>query len=133
MGPILVVDDDLDSRLLLRDLLEQNGYHVISVGTGDLALRAMLRQPVSLIITDMFLPAISGFELAHRLWALGRALPPIIALSEFDSFTRPETRLAAEALGARLVLQKPVDTDFLLKWIAGALTGDGEPVEVGDD
>src|SRR5689334_22918853 len=84
MGPILLVDDDADFRQMLRELLERHGYHVIAVATGDQALQMFLRQPLSLIITDIYLPAISGFELMRRLRVMCRNLPPIVAMSGFD-------------------------------------------------
>lgn len=69
LGQILVVDDDADVRLVLRDHLEPEGFHVIEAGNGA-EMRAVIdRQDVDLVILDLKLPDDDGLNLAKVLRA----------------------------------------------------------------
>jgi two-component system chemotaxis response regulator CheY len=76
---ILVVDDDLDIRLLTRTFLEHEGYNVCTSGDADRAAQIFRRSPhIDLIITDYYMPNRSGLELALELKALQPSLPILI-------------------------------------------------------
>ena len=123
MGPILLVDDNYDFRLMAREFLERHGYHVISVDSGQEALQVLDKHAVSLIVTDLYMPVITGFGLLRRVKERkGAAAPPVIALTGYDFLSGPEARTAASMLGAKMILNKPVDMDRLLLAIAEALT-----------
>src|SRR5262245_7978833 len=64
---ILVVDDDRDIRDLLRDYLEQNGFHATAVADGKETRRALERSQVDLIVLDLMLPHESGLEICREL------------------------------------------------------------------
>ena len=59
---ILVVEDNEDSRVLLESLLEANGYEVESAENGKIALALATRRPPDLIISDILMPEMDGFE-----------------------------------------------------------------------
>jgi DNA-binding response OmpR family regulator len=66
-SPILVVDDDADHRVLLTTYLAGEGYSVAEVDTGEAALEFIARQPVALVLLDVMLPGLSGFDVCRRL------------------------------------------------------------------
>jgi signal transduction histidine kinase/CheY-like chemotaxis protein len=65
--PILIVDDSADDRMLLEELLTRSGYPVASVNSGEAALGWLNRQPASLILLDLMMPGMSGFDLLKAL------------------------------------------------------------------
>lgn len=81
MKKILVADDEANIRLLLDELLSNEGYQVTTVGSGREALRKMLRDKYDLLITDIKMPDINGLELLERIRELGQGLPVIICTS----------------------------------------------------
>lgn len=76
---ILIVDDEIEIVELVRDYLEQEGYNVITAGDGQAALDAARREKPDLIVLDIMLPKIDGFEVCRRL--RGEMLAPILLLS----------------------------------------------------
>jgi CheY-like chemotaxis protein len=129
MGPILIVDDNYDFRLMLRELLQSAGYNVISVDTAHEALLALTRHPISLVITDISMPIISGFGLMRHMRSLDRPRPPVIAVTGVAFLASDEAKAAAASLGARFVLTKPVDREDLLKVVADAITAEPRSAE----
>jgi signal transduction histidine kinase/CheY-like chemotaxis protein len=66
-APILVVEDNADQRLMMKEWLEKGGYRVETAANGDEALRWLSRNPSSLIMLDLMLPGMSGFEFLNTL------------------------------------------------------------------
>ena len=64
---ILIVDDNADDRVLLERALMNEGYSVSSATNGLLALERALDSPPDLIISDIMMPEMDGFELCHRV------------------------------------------------------------------
>ena len=62
---ILVVEDDADCRYLLRQFLTQEGYSVIEAEHGEVAQDAMRRECIDLVLLDVMMPGIDGFEFAR--------------------------------------------------------------------
>ncbi len=67
MRPILVIDDEIPIIELLRDLLEDEGFVVLTATNGKVALKLVQQQVVGLIITDQMMPQLTGTELAEQL------------------------------------------------------------------
>jgi PAS domain S-box-containing protein len=110
---ILVVEDNPISRKLLRVILEAEGYQVLEAPDGATALALLARQAPDLILQDLHLPDMDGFELVRRL----RALPhgqdvPILAVSGF--MARLEEAQAIE-VGFNGFLGKPIAPAQLLE------------------
>jgi class 3 adenylate cyclase len=65
--PILVVDDDADNRNLLKVYLEAEGHDVAEVDSGEKALDFIRTKPVALVLLDVMLPGLSGFDVCRRI------------------------------------------------------------------
>ena len=78
MSRIMVVDDDSGVRALLRSQLEKAGYEVVMASNGKQALEIQRMAPVELIVLDIVMPGLSGFEVTTELRALGFATPIIL-------------------------------------------------------
>ena len=111
----LVVEYDPWTRLLLRDLLTDEGYAVLEASNGSAALRLAQRQPPALVLLDLVLPEQSGLELLAELKSTrATAHVPVIAVS-----ARPDL-LARAAELADAVVAKPFDIEELLTKIRAA-------------
>jgi adenylate cyclase len=106
-GLVLVVDDEEANRMLLRDPLETHGYEIIEAENGEQALQKVEQRPPDVILLDVMMPQMDGFEVCRRLKNDPRTahIPVLIvtALSE-----RME-RMMGIAAGASDFLTKPVD------------------------
>jgi DNA-binding NarL/FixJ family response regulator len=118
-GPVLVVDDDEDFRTYVSDLLEGAGYETIAEGSGEGALAALGRSAPSLVVLDVHLPDISGYEVCRKIREeFGETVGVI-----FVSGERVETfdRVAGLRLGGDDYLVKPCAPDELLARVARLL------------
>src|SRR5688500_18051614 len=135
---ILVVEDNPLTRKMLRLTLESDGYEVIEAGDGRAALTAAERDAPALVLQDLILPDMNGFELVRQLRHLTGGAIPILALSGF--LNRMEDARGAEA-GFSALLVKPIEPTRLLEGIRPELpralalspTGEGRRVLVVDD
>ena len=66
-SPILIVDDDADHRALLATYLASEGYPVAEADSGERALEIIASQTVALVLLDVILPGLSGFDVCRRL------------------------------------------------------------------
>jgi len=83
MDHILVVDDEPAIVTVLRDRLEREGFAVAAVASGEETLAHVEAEPVDLIVLDLMLPGIDGFEVLRQLRGAGHAVP-VIVLSARD-------------------------------------------------
>jgi len=67
VGDILIVDDEIPNLQLLSDLLGKEGYHVRQAKQPQMAIKSALAQPPSLILLDVRMPQMDGFEVCRRL------------------------------------------------------------------
>jgi PAS domain S-box-containing protein len=119
---ILVVEDNRDTSILLRDLLVAEGYEVESVPTGEAALAALERTPeTDLVVLDLMLPGMSGYDVIERL--RGRpelAATPILVLSALSS---PSARIRGLRDGADDYMTKPFLPEELVARTRTLVTG----------
>jgi len=109
---ILVVDDESESLAKLTGILEAEGYHVRSADSGKLALASIAAWQPRLILLDIHMPGIDGFEVCRRLKASeGTRTIPLMFISVS---TDVEERVAGLALGAADYVTKPFLRDELL-------------------
>ena len=121
---ILIVDDDASIRDLLRMHLSAAGYEVQVAPDAIAAGYIVLRSPPDLIISDINMPHMDGFEFVAALKA-DTTLPriPVIFLSSYD-----EGDDRGKALGAVGYLTKPVRADRLLQMVAKHVPGGALPI-----
>jgi PAS domain S-box-containing protein len=104
---VLVVDDDMRSRIILREALEQAGFDVEEAENGEAAVQIIERQMPDLILLDVVMPIMDGFEtcLAVRHMAGGENLPIVLmtGLDDTDSINR------AFEIGATSFVTKPIN------------------------
>jgi DNA-binding response OmpR family regulator len=116
---ILIVDDQLDLAEMLAQLLADAGYGTRIAADGRQALEAVLADVPDLVVTDVNMPDIDGFELAAMLKAdPATATIPIIMLSAQDG---RGSKLVGLESGAEDYLSKPVDPAELLAKIRNLL------------
>lgn len=108
---ILLVEDMDDSRFMLKRLLEMEGFHVTEADDGPCALDALQEDDFDLLLLDLRLPRMDGFQLTRALRANSsyQSLPIIIVSALDDEFSRTEARAA----GCTDYLSKPIDFDRL--------------------
>ena len=114
---VLVVDDDEQIRVVIRQLLECEGYRVLlasDAGEG----RALVRsESVDLVLLDLKLPGASGVDVIREIRARNKALPVVIITGYPDS----DLMHQAMAYSPLLVLAKPFDANTLLTTVRSAL------------
>jgi CheY-like chemotaxis protein len=122
---ILIVDDDKESRDLLCEVLEANGYVVNAVGDGVAARETLVQEGGQrIIIADIRMPKEDGLQLLRHL-RQEESQHDIILMSSFIS--RAEEKLARE-LGAQALLEKPFRISELLQ-VVGELAAK-KPIEI---
>jgi DNA-binding response OmpR family regulator len=116
---VLVVDDSPEICDLLRAYLAQSGYRSTGAANGEEAISAVRRSAPDLMLLDLHMPGVDGWEVIREVRRLdgGRALPIIVMTA-----SRDEAHLArARALGADCVLSKDVQATELVERIRAAL------------
>ena len=110
---VLVVDDDSSTLRLLGYMLERGGFQVKMAGDGEDGLAMAYQQPPDLVILDVMMPGLNGYQVCERLRADPRtAHVPIIILTARSQRIDQQTALEA---GADLYLSKPVTPDELVE------------------
>jgi DNA-binding response OmpR family regulator len=133
---ILVVDDEANIIELVRMYLEQEGYRVVSTGDGATALEMIERQPPALLILDLMLPQLDGWEVCRQVRG-GTAAPdlPIIMLTARDDDV---DKIVGLELGADDYVTKPFNPRELVARVKALLRRSGgiaratATVHVGD-
>jgi DNA-binding NtrC family response regulator len=110
---ILIVDDDPGQRSLLDLFLRSQGFETVVASSGEQALEILGRQPVSMMISDVRMPGLSGLETLRRARLENAVLPVLLVTAYAD------IREAVGAMrdGALNYLAKPIDLDELLATI----------------
>lgn len=111
-GTILVVDDTPANLKLLADILTQDGYRVLPADSGELALASVDASPPDLILLDIRMPGLDGFEVFRRLRA--RPSSRDIAVIFISASTEVEQRIEGLKLGAVDFITKPFQQEELL-------------------
>jgi CheY-like chemotaxis protein len=106
---ILIVDDSVEVRSFLTDLLEEEGYVVIQASNGKEGQECLRKTAIDLIITDLVMPEQEGLE---TIRSIRRNWPqiPVIAMSGNHNYLD-----VARKLGAQAVFPKPIETAAILE------------------
>ncbi|OGC23376.1 hypothetical protein A2291_06930 [candidate division WOR-1 bacterium RIFOXYB2_FULL_42_35] len=112
---ILVVDDEPDQVEMIKMLLEINNYEVLAAYDGGQALAKARSEKPDLIILDLMLPVMEGFDVCRLLKFDSKysSIPIIL----FTAKASEEDRKAGEEVGADAYINKPFDPDVLLEKI----------------
>ncbi len=114
---ILLVENSRTARLLLTRLLEAQGYHVESVSSGKEAVEAILHSNFHLVIMDVFLPEMNGYEATAHIRGLesDKSNIPVIA---FSSSTDEKDKKTCLDSGMNEYVVKTDENDELIKVLA---------------
>ena len=116
---IVVIEDHPDYLQYLTTLLRRAGYRVAGYEAATIAMRHLADDPASLIITDVFMPNMDGFEVLRELKRLGRDIP-VIAVTGIEP-RHARFLDAMRHMGARAGFTKPIDAEALLAAVAGLI------------
>jgi two-component system, OmpR family, response regulator ResD len=134
-GEVLVVDDDPIVREVLDRYLSQAGYEVRAVGDGRAAMEEYDRSPPDLLVLDLMLPLVDGFEVFRRVRSRGRRTPVIMLTARGDE----TERVVGLDSGADDYVAKPFSPREVVARVGAVLRrgesepdeADAEPVAVG--
>jgi two-component system cell cycle response regulator DivK len=116
---VLLVEDDEDTRYLMRLELERLDYRVIEAEDGEKAVTLAEQEPPDIILMDLSLPTMDGLEATKQIRALnGMSTVPIIAVTAHQE---TDFREGAKASGFNAYATKPVDFDWLSELMVGLL------------
>ncbi|HEX6762755.1 MAG TPA: response regulator transcription factor [Gaiellaceae bacterium] len=124
---ILVVDDDADIRLLLRELLERARFDVDEAASGKAALKALHDAPPALVLLDVSMPELDGYQTLERIRDLSRV--PVIMLTARSNELEKVRGLTA---GADDYVAKPFGRQELLARVQALLRRAGDSSSVNE-
>lgn len=107
---VLVLEDEPQMRSMLTDNLEFEGYRVTAVATGEEALQAVTARQFALLLVDVMLPGMSGFDVCQQLRARGMHVPIVVLTAR----TQEQDRIRGLDLGADDYVSKPFSVRELL-------------------
>ena len=120
MTRILIADDNPQNLYLLESILKGHRFEVVSAKNGAEALDAALQNPPDLIVTDILMPVMDGFELCRR-WKRDERLKQIPFIFYTATYTDPRDEQFARDLGADRFVIKPQKPEVLGKIISDIL------------
>ena len=116
MAKVLIVDDDEGDRLIAQAILARAGHETFFAHDGEDALRQHALKDIDVVLTDLQMPEVHGFELISVLRDFKKP-PALVAMSGTGQFQLH----MAEALGAKYTLTKPLDPELLIDAVERAL------------
>ncbi|TVR06258.1 MAG: DNA-binding response regulator [Spirochaetaceae bacterium] len=117
MFTILVVEDDRNLQRLMAAMLRQSGYHVLTAADGEEALSVLDASHVDLMVCDIMMPRMDGYELTHLLRRSKTDLPILMVTARETMDDKRKGFL----LGTDDYMVKPIDMDELLLRVAALL------------
>lgn len=112
-GMILVVDDEATLRVMLKDILESEGYAVVTANDGEDAQRQFERrkEDIALILSDLGMPHCDGLQLFRHVRTIAPQVPFIIC----TGYSNPESQSEVEKSGVNGILLKPFKVEQILE------------------
>lgn len=107
---ILLVDDDRQVVTFLKQVLEESGYSVTGTTSGKAALAFLRERRPDLLILDLNMPKVDGFDLLK----IGRSEMPYLRILVISGYLKGSLLRAARFVGATATLQKPIRSETLV-------------------
>ncbi len=126
---VLVVDDDASNRYLLESIVRSGGHEVVAAADGEEALDIARNDPPDVVITDILMPRMDGYQLC-RAWKADETLKTRPLVFYTASYTDPEDERFALGLGADAFWRKPLEPMTLLEKLGEVARLAGSPEEV---
>src|SRR5262245_1638732 len=125
---ILAVDDDRDTLALIREILETTGATVVTADSGEQALESLSRNRPDVLLTDLAMPQMNGYQLIDRVRRSEQPEIRRIPAVAFTAYARSEDRTKALRSGFHMHLAKPIDSGELMAAMAALAkrSDDGE-------
>src|SRR5687767_12032919 len=124
---ILHIEDNRENRMLVRAVLEAEGYTVIDAEDGLSGIEAAVREEPALVLLDVNLPAVDGYEVVAIIKSFPAfATTPVIAVTAYAMEGDRQRTLVAGCDG---YIQKPIDVDAFPRQVAEFMQGKREHVE----
>ena len=122
---ILIADDEPNIVLALEFLMKKEGYEVQTVSDGEHALRAIEQSPPDLILLDIMMPKLDGYEVCQRI----RSNPSLkdLVIIMLTAKGREVEREKGLALGADFYITKPFSTREVVQKVREVLSGHPDP------
>jgi DNA-binding response OmpR family regulator len=117
MERILIIEDELPMRTALQDVLEAEGYRVLTAAEGESGLRRAIAEKPALILLDIMMPKLDGYAVCAELRRLGNTVPILMLTAKGQI----EDRVQGLDVGADDYLVKPFSTDELLARVRAML------------
>jgi two-component system NtrC family response regulator len=118
METILIVDDEKHYRLILSEVLEEEGYHSFTAASGMEALDLLKSQIIDVVLTDVKMPGMTGIDLLEKIKEINPELPVII----MTAFGSVEKAVEAMQKGAYTFILKPFENEALIAHIAKSIS-----------
>jgi two-component system alkaline phosphatase synthesis response regulator PhoP len=127
-APMFIVEDDDHFRETFIDVMSLKGVEVSGARNGDEAIKALKQNKPCIIIMDINLPDVHGFDLCRRVKRLeNQKDTPIIFVSASTKYSDPRDRAEGLLAGASQFLPKPISIERLWSAIEAVLTGSRRP------
>ncbi len=124
MASILVIDDDVQVRSMLRKILENEGYQVTDAPNGKIGMELFKEGAVDLVITDIIMPEKEGIEVVGELLDNSPDTKIIVISGGSRNLSADNLLLSAKMLGAHCAMLKPFEIEELLSSIRQLLGSD---------
>jgi CheY-like chemotaxis protein len=118
MARILVIDDDLDMRMVLDEALSMVGHEVVIAANGEEGIKSYKALAADLVITDLFMPKKEGLETIREL---KQRFPGAVIIAMSGDSLANSLLAVAKKMGAVRILRKPFHADELLDVVAEVL------------
>ena len=117
---ILIIDDEPQLRKVIQLILDLEGYKTLTANGGAEGLQVLARQPVDLVILDLVMPEVDGWEVLRQLKSQGKAdATPVMLLTGKDQPI--DKMLGWKVFGVTDYITKPFDKSDFLERVAQAL------------
>ena len=113
----MVVDDDKNTRLLFRTVLEAENYNVVTASNGEEALEVLDREHIDLVVLDIMMPKMTGYEFTKEIRGTDENLPILMVSAR----QLPEDKHKGFLVGTDDYMTKPIDQEELLLRIKALL------------